>query len=971
MSFVESTERFRKRLAGDAHFDPFSRGRYANDASFYQIMPAGVAIPKAESDIAACLDFAREQEMPLTLRGGGTSQCGQTINSGLIVDCSKHFNRLVDLDVEGRRAVVEPGIVLDDLNRLLKPHGLWFPVDISTGSRATIGGMTGNNSCGTRSLRYGTTRHHVRRIQGILADGSPFDFSAGRSDTSDARLVGRLDRIGIRDAGEVEARFPKVQRRVGGYGLDALVPGDHPVNLAHLLTGSEGTLAVSTAIEIALSELPPAGRVLGICHFPGFRAAMEAAGPLVALGPTSVELVDSTMLDLARSIPAFAPTLEAFVRGEPAAILIVEFADTPEENARSLSKLHDLMSDMGLGFGKGGSSEGGAVEVRDASLAVEIGEVRKAGLNIMMSMKAEGKPVSFVEDCAVPLEHLADYTERLTKVFRDHQTEGTWYAHASEGCLHVRPILNLRLERDVAAMRGIAEAAFEMVREYKGSHSGEHGDGIVRSEFHEAMFGPAILRSFEEVKSIFDPGNLLNPGKITAAPKMDDRRLMRYPPGYSFADLETSHDWSAWSGAAGGFQGAVEMCNNNGACRKLEGGSMCPSYRVTRDERDATRGRANTLRLALTGKLGDRALLAPEMAETMRLCVGCKACQRECPTGVDMAKMKSEVLYQRGKRLGFAARERLFAAIPRYGPAATALRWGVRLRNGFPPLALAMEKALGITRTRRLPEFRSDSFRDFEAAGETRSGSAGEVILLVDTFSRWMEPEIPRAALSVLKRAGYHVILPTPPSRRPLCCGRTYLSAGMLDEARVEAARTLAALLPHARAGRPIIGLEPSCLLTLRDEFKTLLPGSDAAVLADSAVLFEEFLSRERQAGRLNLPMRSAHRTAHVHGHCHQKAAGTMSALVATLGLVPDLDVRTIESSCCGMAGAFGYGAETVEVSRTMAELSLLPALRDADAEDLIIANGTSCRHQIEDGTQCKPMHVAQIVDRYQTREAT
>jgi len=971
MSFVESAERFRKRLAGEAHFDLFSRGRYANDASFYQIMPAGVAIPKSVSDIAACLDFAREQGMPLTLRGGGTSQCGQTINSGLIVDCSKHFNRLVDLDVEGRRAVVEPGMVLDDLNRMLKPHGLWFPVDISTGSRATIGGMTGNNSCGTRSLRYGTTRHHVRRIQGILADGSAFDFGAGRSDTSMAGLVDRLDRIGIRDAGEIEARFPKVQRRVGGYGLDALAPGACPVNLAHLLTGSEGTLAVSTAIEIALSELPPPGRVLGVCHFPTFRAAMEAAGPFVELGPTSVELVDSTMLDLARSIPVFASTLEASVRGRPAAILIVEFADTPEENARNLSRLHDLMSDMGLGFGKGGASEGGAVEVRDASLAAEIGELRKAGLNIMMSMKAEGKPVSFVEDCAVPLEHLADYTERLTQVFREHGTEGTWYAHASEGCLHVRPILNLRLERDVAAMRGIAEAAFKMVREYKGSHSGEHGDGIVRSEFHEAMFGPAIQRSFEEVKSLFDPGNLLNPGKITAAPKMDDRELMRYPPGYSFADLQTSHDWSEWSGAAGGFQGAVEMCNNNGACRKLEGGAMCPSYRVTRDERDVTRGRANTLRLALSGKLGDRALLAPEMADTMRLCVGCKACRRECPTGVDMAKMKSEVLYQRGRRLGFGARERMFAAIPRYGPVATALRWGVRLRNRFPSLALGVEKSLGVARTRRLPAFHAVRFRDSEVTGGTSPGSAGEVVLLIDTFSRWFEPGIPRAALSVLRRAGYQVILPEPPSRRPLCCGRTYLSAGMLDEARGEAARTLGALLPHARAGRPIIGLEPSCLLTLRDEFRTLLPGGDAEAVADSAMLFEEFISREYEADRLNLPMRSARRTAHVHGHCHQKAAGTMPALLTTLGLVPDLDVRTIESGCCGMAGAFGYGAETVEVSRKMAELSLFPALRQAASEDLVVANGTSCRHQIEDGTRYRPMHVARLIDRYLARDAT
>ena len=737
--------RFRNRLLGEAHFDLFSRGRYANDASIYQIMPTGVVIRRDRDRHRRLPGFAREQGLPLTMRGGGTSQCGQTINSGLIVDCSKYLNKLLELDVEGRRALVEPGIVLDDLNRLLKPHGLWFPVDISTASRATIGGMVGNNSCGSRSLRYGTTRHHVESVAGLLADGSSFEFRAGRASGAPADLVRSLDRIGAREADEIEARFPKVQRRVGGYNLDAIVPGQAPVNLAHLLTGSEGTLAVSTALEIRLSALSMAGKALGICHFPTFRAAMEAAGPLVELRPTSVELVDRTMIDLARSMPVFVPTLEAFLRGNPAAVLIVEFADTPEENARSIAKLHDVMSDLGFGFGKGARAEGGVVEIWDAALASEIGELRKAGLNIMMSMKAQGKPVSFVEDCAVPLEHLADYTERLTELFHDHGTEGTWYAHASEGCLHVRPILNLRQERDVVAMRRIAEAAFEMIRDYKGSHSGEHGDGIVRSEFHEAMFGSRITRAFEEVKSLFDPENRLNPGRITAAPKMDDRSLMRYPPGYAFRDLETAHDWSAWSGAAGGFQGAVEMCNNNGACRKLEGGAMCPSYRVTRDERDVTRGRANALRLALTGKLGERALLSPEMAETMRLCVGCKACRRECPTGVDMAKMKSEVLHQRGMELGFGLRERMFAEVPRYARAAVALRWGVRLRNRFAPLALAMERALGVAHDRPLPEFRGDWFRDSEATGDRPTPCAGEVVLLVDTFSRWIEPDIPQS----------------------------------------------------------------------------------------------------------------------------------------------------------------------------------------------------------------------------------
>jgi len=956
-------DRLRREVRGETRFDAFSRGRYATDASIYQIMPAGVVVPRAATDIAAALDAAREAGLPLTMRGGGTSQCGQTVNSGLIVDCSKYLDRILDLDVEGRRAVVEPGIVLDDLNRALKPHGLWFPVDVSTGSRATIGGMVGNNSCGARSLRYGTTRDNVTRIEGYLADGTGFDFGPGSGNRVPEPLLRQMLDLGARDAGEIAARFPKVQRRVGGYNIDALVPDAAPINLAHLLIGSEGTLATSTAIEIRLSPLPSSTRVLGVCHFPTFRAAMEAAKSLVALGPTSVELVDETMIDLARAIPIYARTLEQFVRGDPAAMLLVEFADTPPENDENMRRLADTLSDLGYGFGKGGEREGGVVEVRDMALAAEIGELRKAGLNIMMSMKDEGKPVSFVEDCAVPLDHLPEYTDRLTEVFKSHGTNGTWYAHASEGCLHVRPVLNLKLDADVRKMRAIAEAAFEMVREYKGSHSGEHGDGIVRSEFHGAMFGPQILRAFEEVKAAFDPETRLNHGKIVHAPKMDDRSLMRYPPGYDFADLETGHDWSAWPGKGGGFQGAVEMCNNNGACRKLAGGAMCPSYRVTRDERDVTRGRANTLRLALSGRLGKDALFSDEMAETMKLCVGCKACKRECPTGVDMARMKTEVLYQRGQKLGFGLRARLIAEMPRYARVAVALRGLIGLRNRVPALAALGERITGLARGRSLPLFRGDFFRDAEVGRAASPGKAGKVILFTDTFNRWMEPEIPRAALRVLRRAGYEVITAHAPGR-PLCCGRTYLAAGMIDRARAEARRTLDALLPHVRAGVPVVGLEPSCLLTLRDEFLTLLPGDEARLVSENAFMFEEFLTREARAGRLNLPLDHQGRIARVHGHCHQKAAGVMGDMAQALALIPGLDRRDIESSCCGMAGAFGYQAETIEVSRSMGELSLLPAIRAADPGDLLIANGTSCRHQIADGTGRRALHIAELFDR-------
>src|SRR6266403_1324343 len=591
-------DRLAQEITGDAFFDPYNRGRYATDASFYQIMPAGVVIPRTMDEALRALSIARDGGRIVTPRGGGTSQCGQTVNDGIVIDFSRHLNRIVSLDVENRTCVVEPGIVLDDLNRRLKPHGLWFPVDVSTSSRATIGGMVGNNSCGARSLRYGNTRENVLSIDAVLADGSLAHFGPVAHDLSDLPPASRLLPLAwdllvlaAREADEIEARFPKLQRRVGGYNLDALVPGRNDLNLAHLLVGSEGTLAFSTRIELKLSPLLGA-RAVGACHFGSFFQAMDAAQHIVKLGPIAVELIDRTMLGLAREIAMFRPTIEAVVRGDPEAVLFVEFAEDDQyHNLRRLMQLRDVMGDLGLGWNKSGAKWGGVLEIFDPKLQAAVTEMRTAGLNIMMSMKEEGKPVSFVEDCAVPLSHLAEYTAGLTDIFAKHGTRGTWYAHASVGCLHVRPVLNLRLEHDVEAMRAIAEEAFELVRAYKGSHSGEHGDGIVRSEFHAKMFGERIIADFKEVKQRFDPENVLNPGKIVHAPKFDDRRVFRYPPDYHVGELKTVLDWSAYPGSGGGFQGAIEMCNNNGACRKLEGGVMCPSYRATRNEKDVTRGR--------------------------------------------------------------------------------------------------------------------------------------------------------------------------------------------------------------------------------------------------------------------------------------------------------------------------------------------------------------------------------------------
>jgi FAD/FMN-containing dehydrogenase/Fe-S oxidoreductase len=985
---------------GDVLFDAFSRGRYATDASSYQMLPAGVVVPASTEAALAALDVARSEKVPVTARGGGTSQCGQTVNSGLVIDGSKHLKRVLDLDVAGRMVRVEPGIVLDDLNRALKPHGLWFPVDVSTASRATIGGMVGNNSCGGRSLRYGTTRDNVIAIDAVLADGQKARFREVAPDLSDLpagalkALAADLLAIGAREADEVAACFPAVQRRVGGYNLDALTPGRNRLNLAHLLVGSEGTLAYTTAVDLKL--WPVLGRrAVAACHFGSFYRAMDAAQHLVKLKPIAVELVDATMIALAREIAIFRPTLEAFVKGDPKALLLVEFDDGETENRRKMALLGELMGDLGFAFDKTGEHCGGVVEVYEPGLQTAIADVRTSGLNIMMSMKDARKPVSFVEDCAVPLAHLAAYTSKLTAVFEKHGTQGTWYAHASEGCLHVRPVLNLKLDKDLKAMRAIAEEAFDLVRAYKGSHSGEHGDGIVRSEFHERMFGRRLVGAFEEIKDRFDPNGWLNPGKIVRAPKFDDRTLLRFNGNYRAATVQPVLDWSAYPGAGGGLQAAVEMCNNNGTCRKSTDGAMCPSYRVTQDEAHVTRGRANALRLALSGQLGADAFTSDDMAESLKLCVSCKACKRECPTGVDMARMKIEVQAARLAKRGLSLRDRLVGYLPHYAPYAARLAPLLNLRNRSPRLAAAMERVTGFAASRSLPTWRRDVFderpphsgRDARVAahvsgadgagiswtpseGQARLDSVapqgrqvGEVVLFADTFNRAFERETIDAAIAVLTAGGYRVHLPRAATdRRPLCCGRTFLSIGHVEAARTEARRSLAALLPFARRGVPIVGLEPSCLFSFRDEIPALLAGQDAETVAAQALLFEEFLVREHKAGRLKLNLKTIGRPLHLHGHCHQKAFGAMGAVEGALKLIPGAEVETIASSCCGMAGSFGYQSETVAVSKAMAELSLLPAVRRASSDAVIVADGTSCRHQIADGSGREARHVARVL---------
>ena len=912
------------RIEGEVRFDEVTRALYSTDASAYQLHPIGVVVARTRADIVQAVGTAARLGCPVTMRGGGTSQAGQAIGEGLIVDTSKYFNRILEINAEQRWARVEPGIVLDELNAALKPHNLRFAPDISTASRATVGGMMANNSAGARSVLYGKTIDHVLEQTVLLADGSIVQFREG----DESPWAREVRRIAVENADEIERRFPKVLRRVGGYNLDCFHDPAKPVNLAKLMVGSEGTLGVVLEAKINLVPLPKAKAVMAI-QFHGLLEALAATPAILRHKPSAVEVMDAFILDNTKQSPRLEAIRRTFLEGDPGALLCVEFyADRADELPPRLRALEADLRERRTGYH--------FFHALDPAAQQRIWSLREAALGLSMAQKGDAKSLSFVEDTAVAPERLSEYIGRFMALIRKHGTVAGVYAHASVGCLHVRPVVNMKTADGVAKFEAIANDVADLVLEYGGALSGEHGDGYVRSPFMEKMFGPRLYQAFREIKRLFDPQGILNPGKIVDAPPLTSN--LRLGAGYQSPRPATYFDYSEH----GGMGGAVEMCSGVGACRKKLEGTMCPSYMATHEEMDSTRGRANVLRLAMLGKLGERS--DEGVYQALDLCLECRACKAECPVGVDVARYKSEFLAGYWERHGAPVRERLFAH------AHVLAKWG----SAFAPLsnwAAALLPAPGITAQRRVPEYKR---RTLEKLFDGEADAP--VLLYKDTFTNHYAPEVGLAAARVLRASGHRVGLAP-----NLCCGRPLISKGFLGEARRLAEEATEQLYPLAERGKRFAFCEPSCLSAVKEDVPSLLRGEfrrQAETIARQSVLFEELVLESPPA--LNAgPQRIL-----LHGHCHQKSMGLLAPALALLSRIPGATVTDLDAGCCGMAGSFGYAEEHFDVSRKIAERRLLPAARNMKPGDVLVASGTSCRHQVEDLAGVEAIHPAILLDR-------
>jgi len=949
-------------VEGEVRFDQVSLALYSTDASVYQIEPIGVLVPRTREDVIRALNICRKHGCPITMRGGGTSQAGQAIGEGLQIDTSKYLNRLLEVNPEGGWACVEPGIVLDELNAALRTHGVRFAPDISTASRATVGGMMANNSSGARSVLYGKTIDHVIEQEVLLSDGSIVRFrdrSAAEVDalcaanTLEGACYREVRRLAETHASEIAQRFPKVLRRVGGYNLDAFVDRNAPFNLAKLMVGSEGTLGIVLEAKVALVKLPKAKAVMAI-QFHDLLDALQATPAILAHRPSAIEVMDRFILDNTKQSPALDRKRRTFIEGDPAALLCVEmYADEAAELPPRFDALERDLAARGLGDRY--------FRAMDLPTQATIWSLREAALGLSMATKGDAKSLSFVEDTAVAPERLRDYIDRFLALIERHRTHAGIYAHASVGCLHVRPVINLKTAEGIRTFEQLAGDVANLVLEFGGALSGEHGDGLVRSPFMEKMFGPVLYEAFRDIKRTFDPDGLFNPGKIVDAPPLTSN--LRYGTAYRTASPVTFFDYDE-----GGLAGAVEMCSGLGACRKKLDGTMCPSYMVTREEKHSTRGRANTLRLALAGRLGESGLTDDGVKEVMSLCLECRACKAECPVGVDVARFKSEFLASYWQRHGTPMRARLL------GHVQNLAQWGSRLAPlsnivaRSAPVRWVNERIAGIDARRMPPAWAPRTFaqrfrNECQEPARARRGSASgrqpspPAMIFNDTFTNYYNPGVGVAGTQMLQVAGC-----TPTLAPNVCCGRPLISQGLLAEARELAARNAEALAPAAEQGASIVFFEPSCLSAVREDAPALLRGElarKAQVVAESAVLFEDFLDRIWPS---DLALAKGPSRILLHGHCHQKAMGLLAPAIRLLGRIPGTQVVDLDAGCCGMAGSFGYVRENFDVSRAIGERRLLPAARALAPGEVLVASGMSCRHQVSDFTSARAVHPAELL---------
>ncbi|MDE2746784.1 MAG: FAD-binding protein [Chloroflexota bacterium] len=933
----------------DVLIDRPSRLLYATDASLYEMEPVAVVFPRTPADVEAAVGIARAQGVPVLPRGGGTSLAGQGVNHAVVLDFTRHMNAVLDLDPNRRLAKVQPGLVLSELNKAARKFGLHYPIDPSTANRATIGGGIGNNSCGTHSGLYGKTVDVVESMDVILSDGEQLRFeqqderrlralidAGGR----EGRLYRDLRELADRERNEIAERYPDIPRRVSGYNLETLLDPEG-VNLSQLVVGSEGTLAVVTEATVRLAPLPRRRGIL-VAHF---RTLIEAADATVvanARKPAAIELVDDIIIERCRSSVGYAPLAE-FVVGDPGAILLIEcFAANDSDLNEQLRTIQSELEAQGMGYA--------FVTETDSAAQARMWQMRQAGLGLLMSMHGDPKPAAFVEDTAVPPDRLPEFVARFDAAVRAKGLRAGYYGHAAAGCLHIRPVVNVKDPVGLDQTEELASEIADLVVEFGGSLSGEHGDGIVRGAFMEKMYGPRLVDAFRETKQIFDPDGLFNPGKIIDTPPFRDN--LRLSP-------ETiNHEPPGWLdfSSEGGLARAAEMCNGQGACRKFDGG-MCPSFMVTQNEEHSTRGRANLLRQVLNGAMPLYELSGDRLHDALDLCVECKACKAECPSGVDLAKIKYEVLAHRHREHGVPLRDRAFANISTLLRAGSVAPTLANFATSTPLAKLALRR-LGMSPLRSLPRLAPRTFnqwfrsRTIPAQQQVR----GDVVLFDDTFTNFVHPEVGIAATTIIEALGYQVIR----VEQRACCGRPSISKGLLDNARSLAERNVTALLPYARSGTPIIGTEPSCLLTLRDEYPLLLQNKDATSVAGHALLLDEWLARELGDSDGKPIFTSSNGPLMLHAHCHQKALAGVEQTLSVLRHA-GYEAEAIDSGCCGMAGSFGFEAEHHNISRAMGELRLFPAIRGARHIPVAVT-GVSCRQQIGHFTEAEPRHVVEYL---------